>query len=122
MNAPERHKRYLLDEGEKRVEYSKDQKIPNAGTFTLNKEDHTLGNLLRMQLLRDPGVRFAGYKMPHPLENKCLIKIQTHDGANHNPIAAMKNAIDTLAAEFDHIDRCVREEIQKRKNAAGAEP
>ena len=61
--------------------------IPNCGTFILGKEDHTIGtivvdniiiitnhnycysigNLIRIQLLRDPQVRFAGYKMPHPL-------------------------------------------------------
>ena len=47
MNAPERHKCYLLDDDEKRMTYSNDQRIPNAGTFVINKEDHTIGNLLR---------------------------------------------------------------------------
>ena len=42
-------------------------KVTNAGTFRFNKEDHTVANLLRMQLLRDPSVRFAGYYHPHPL-------------------------------------------------------
>jgi hypothetical protein len=37
----------------------------NAKTYTFNKEDHTLGNLLRMQLLKDSTVKFSGYKMPH---------------------------------------------------------
>ena len=74
-------------------------KVSNAVEFTFNKEDHTLGNLLRVcvppapprpppplrrdkladirwitlaplgfgrrQLLKDPRVIFAGYKMPH---------------------------------------------------------
>jgi len=31
-----------------RVSFEKDTKIPNAVTFTIRKEDHTLGNLLRM--------------------------------------------------------------------------
>ena len=48
VNAPERSESYRLADGERRVTYSKDTKIPNAGTFTINKEDHTVGNLLRM--------------------------------------------------------------------------
>ena len=41
--------------------------IPSSSIFTFNKEDHTLGNLLRSRLLQSPHVRFAGYKVPHPL-------------------------------------------------------
>ena len=37
--------------------------IPSTAIFTLNKEDHTLGNLLRSQLLKNPRVLFAGYKV-----------------------------------------------------------
>lgn len=59
MNAPERTASFLLDEdaGEVKITYASDTKVSNSGTFTLNKEDHTMGNLLRMQLLRDPSVR-----------------------------------------------------------------
>ena len=31
-----------------RVTYTKDTKVPNAGAFTVQKEDHTLGNIIRM--------------------------------------------------------------------------
>ena len=47
MNAPERFKAFLLDDGEKKIEIQKDMKVPNAAVFTFNKEDHTLGNLLK---------------------------------------------------------------------------
>ena len=30
-----------------RITISKDTKVPNAAHFVVNKEDHTLGNLLR---------------------------------------------------------------------------
>ena len=43
--------------------------MPNAAIFTINKEDHTVGNMVRMQLLKDPNVLFAGYKNPHPMDN-----------------------------------------------------
>jgi DNA-directed RNA polymerase II subunit RPB11 len=44
--------------------------------FTINKEDHTVGNMIRHQLLKDPQVLFAGYKNPHPLEHKIILRIQ----------------------------------------------
>jgi DNA-directed RNA polymerase II subunit RPB11 len=44
---------------------------------TVRQEDHTLGNVVRHQLLLDPRVRFAGYKKPHPLEEEVEIKVQT---------------------------------------------
>ena len=79
MNAPERFSSFLLDEdiAEEKITYASDTKVSNAGTFTINKEDHTMGNLLRMQLLRDPKVRFVGYKLPHPLIHNLGLKIQT---------------------------------------------
>ena len=55
-----------------KVIYSED-KI-NLGTTIVHDEDHTLGNIVRMQLLRDKTVKFAGYRKPHPLENKIEIK------------------------------------------------
>lgn len=54
-----------------------DTKMENAATFTFNKEDHTFGNLLRMQLLRDNRVRYAGYIHPHPLISRVDVKVQT---------------------------------------------
>jgi DNA-directed RNA polymerase subunit L len=35
-----------------KVTFSVDTKIQNTGNFVIIKEDHTLGNLLRMQLLQ----------------------------------------------------------------------
>jgi DNA-directed RNA polymerase II subunit RPB11 len=48
MNAPLRSDSYLLPEGAQKVTYDKDTKILNAGKFTILREDHTMGNLIRM--------------------------------------------------------------------------
>ena len=40
--------------------FEKDTKIPNAGLFTIYREDHTIANMLRMQLLQDDTVTFSG--------------------------------------------------------------
>lgn len=47
MNAPPAFESFLLFEGEKKISITKDTKVPNACLFTLNKEDHTLGNIIR---------------------------------------------------------------------------
>lgn len=46
-NAPDRFALFILGPDEKRVEIQEDAHLANAATFVLNKEDHTLGNLLR---------------------------------------------------------------------------
>jgi DNA-directed RNA polymerase II subunit RPB11 len=41
--------------------------MENGATYILYMEDHTLGDLLRIFLLKRKDVKFAGYRMPHPL-------------------------------------------------------
>mmetsp|Transcript_62469 Transcript_62469/g.73072 ORF Transcript_62469/g.73072 Transcript_62469/m.73072 type:complete len:130 (+) Transcript_62469:64-453(+) len=122
MNAPERSSAFLLDEdaGEVRIEYAADTKVSNAGTFTLNKEDHTLANLLRMQLLRDEQVRFTGYKHPHPLVHKIELKIQTNS-STVAPVDVLSSAIEDLSNETDHLTRQASDAIDrwKKENSEG---
>ena len=50
MNAPMRFLtwRWEDEEDEERLQYQPDTKRPNCGTFIMQKEDHTLGNVLRL--------------------------------------------------------------------------
>ncbi|KAJ3283133.1 DNA-directed RNA polymerase II core subunit [Rhizoclosmatium sp. JEL0117] len=75
-----------------KVSMQKDSKIPNAATFTVLKEDHTLANLLRAQLLKNPKVLFAGYKIPHPLEHTFILKIQTTPDTNPLDVFILESA------------------------------
>jgi DNA-directed RNA polymerase II subunit RPB11 len=122
MNAPERAAAFLLDEdnGEVKIAYTADTKVSNAGTFRLNKEDHTVGNLLRMQLLRNPNVRFAGYIHPHPLLNYIDLKIQTAS-SNVAPVEVLSAAIEDLANETDHLITQVADAIEdwRKENDTG---
>ncbi|KAF8524373.1 DNA-directed RNA polymerase [Hysterangium stoloniferum] len=94
MNAPNRHELFVLEDGEKGVEVIEDTKIPNAATIKIFKQDHTLGNMLRSQLLATPSILFAGYKVPHPLEPYFILKIQT-DGSI-TPTEALEQAGNSL--------------------------
>ena len=118
MNAPERASAFLLDEdsGEVKVTYSADTKVSNAGTFRFNKEDHTVGNLLRMQLLRDQSVRFAGYIHPHPLVHYLDFKIQTNS-STVAPVEVLSAAIEDLGNETDHLITQFTEGVEEWKKA-----
>ncbi|AFZ81424.1 RNA polymerase small subunit, putative [Theileria equi strain WA] len=49
---------------------------PNI-TFSIENEDHTLGNVLRTLLVERDDVVFAGYSVPHPMQPEMNIRIQT---------------------------------------------
>ena len=120
MNAPERHRSYQLDEGQARMTYEPDQRVASAGTFTINKEDHTVGNLLRMQLLRDGDTRFAGYQLPHPPEHVCHVKVETTPG--RAPVEVMGAAVTDLRQEVELLDRGFRDECARAREEADARP
>ncbi|KAL7067588.1 putative RNA polymerase II subunit RPB11 [Cryptosporidium serpentis] len=73
-------------------------------------EDHTLGNLLRTQLLRDPSVIFAAYKVPHPLEPMVQIRIQTRETTT--PFVAMQNAIQMILAETQTVTNAFKDAMR----------
>ncbi|CAL5229066.1 g12317 [Coccomyxa viridis] len=100
-NAPDRYERFVVPEGLQKISIEKDTKVTNAATFTLQREDHTVGNLIRMQLLRDPEVMFAGYKFPHPLEYHIFIKVQTM--GKKPPREAFDDALTNLIGELTDI-------------------
>jgi DNA-directed RNA polymerase II subunit RPB11 len=109
MNAPDRYEKFVVPEGTKKVSYERDMKIMNAATFVIEREDHTIGNIVRMQLHRDPNVLFAGYKLPHPLQYKILLRIQTT--SQSSPMQAYNLAIDDLDKELDHLKRSFEDEL-----------
>ncbi|KAE9552048.1 hypothetical protein FO519_004739 [Halicephalobus sp. NKZ332] len=102
MNAPASFESFLLFEGDKKIEIEKDTKVPNAAVFKFNKEDHTLGNLLKHQLLKDKKVIFAGYRNPHPLEFYFLLRIQTN--GEITPADALLTAITDLMSELSILE------------------
>ncbi|XP_063062089.1 DNA-directed RNA polymerase II subunit RPB11-a-like [Engraulis encrasicolus] len=94
MGAPAALESFSLDDADKKITIMEDSKVPNACLFTLNKEDHTLGNIMRSQLLKDPQVLFADYKVPDPPEDKIEIRVQTTP--DYSPQEAFTTAITDL--------------------------
>uniref|UniRef100_A0A0A9W120 DNA-directed RNA polymerase II subunit RPB11 n=1 Tax=Lygus hesperus TaxID=30085 RepID=A0A0A9W120_LYGHE len=113
MNAPPTFDSFLLYDGEVKVVRELDTKVTNAALFTINKEDHTLGNMIRNQLLKDPKVLFAGYKVPHPLDPKFVIRIQTTN--EDTPQNVLKSAITDLISELSLFEERFKEAIKDKK-------
>mmetsp|Transcript_14231 Transcript_14231/g.30658 ORF Transcript_14231/g.30658 Transcript_14231/m.30658 type:complete len:121 (+) Transcript_14231:66-428(+) len=118
-NAPDRFEAVYLPDGVKKVEYIPDPHTANAATFKIEREDHTIGNLLRMQLLEDKDVVFAGYRQPHPLQHHIIVRIQTKSsptGQGVTTVAALRSTIDNLISEMslitERLEGCL--EVRKR--------
>lgn len=122
-NQPDRFALFILGPKEKRVEIVEDTHIANAATVTLNKEDHTMGNMLRHSVLAVPGVIFSGYRVPHPLEPRTVLKIQT-DGSL-TPIQALKQGCEKVISQIGQVrsdfrNQCSLFEDQGRNNVPGS--
>ena len=110
MNAPEAYELFKIPEGKSKVEYTKEEKTENTATFIILLEDHTLGNIVKMMLLRNPKVRYVAYRKPHPLENKIEIKIQTN--GEITPIKALREALKNLNDDIDDCLKQLNDEMQ----------
>lgn len=116
-NAQDREKTWLVEPGERQMRFEKNEKVPNCGTFVIEKEDHTVGNLVRHQLLTNPSVRFAAYQIPHPLEHRINVRVQTND-ATTSPMEALEHAFTDLQKEFDQIHARFTESIKESQKDA----
>ena len=88
-----------------------DTRRQNASTILVQSQDHTLGNVVRYQLLKDNRVRFAGYKKPHPLEERIEVRVQTNGDVK--PEDAVREACTKLHEELDSLAENFRAELTK---------
>ena len=81
--------------------------------FIFKEEDHTLGNLLQQNLARRPEVKFAGYILPHPLEKKIKLKIESYNEDDSEKII-LKNTIKDILSFLDLLEHefVIKNEIQ----------
>eukprot|EP00307_Rebecca_sp_RCC1486_P009748 CAMPEP_0119408820 /NCGR_PEP_ID=MMETSP1335-20130426/2264_1 /TAXON_ID=259385 /ORGANISM="Chrysoculter rhomboideus, Strain RCC1486" /LENGTH=195 /DNA_ID=CAMNT_0007433105 /DNA_START=76 /DNA_END=661 /DNA_ORIENTATION=- len=117
-NRPETYELVVLPDGVDKVTFEKDKKIENAGKFVVEKEDHTLGNIVRMQLLEDNRVYFAGYRMPHPLDHKIDIQVQT--SADWTPAAAVIHACEKLNDKLNRLEEKFDAEVARKQHEMAA--
>jgi len=115
MNAPERHELFVLGDDEKVVTFVPETRVPNAALFTFNKEDHTLGNLLRARLIKSPDILFAAYKIPHPLFATFELRVQTN--GDITPKDAVVRACTEIISDLGKLDQEFTKEWELKKIA-----
>ena len=101
----------MLEPDEVKVKRVDDKRTQHSATFTILKEDHTLGNALRMQLLADDRVLFAGYKIPHPLLHELVVKVRTTGAVT--PTEALIDSVDVLTANVRSLSDRFKQSVHR---------
>jgi len=90
---------------------------PSSKTFSIYKEDHTLGNALRHVLMMDTeNVELCGYAVPHPMESIMTLRLQTKNGQVAETV--LRSGIDALKEICSHVDGAFDSALHDFKNAA----
>lgn len=119
MNAPDRFELFILPDGVPKLAVTADARVPNCVLVKFEREDHTLGNLLRAELAADPRVLFVAYKIEHPLFANFVMRLQTQDGVN--PRDALKDACNGLIAKLNSLQDKFKREWELKALLAGTE-
>lgn len=115
----------LVDmKGDRKIIEEVSSRMPNTSLFKMEKEDHTVANLLRMKLHTNSMVQMAGYRVPHPTQHRVEIRLQTaSDGTGHTvptPKEALNQAIDGCLRDLQTFEELLRAEAQA-KGLSGAD-
>lgn len=75
----EEEKSVVLQKEQPKSQVTINQKVGDrtCATYNFKGEDHTLANLLRYSLIKNPEVEFCGYSITHPSENEMNLRLQT---------------------------------------------
>ena len=73
----------------------------SSATYSFTGEDHTLGNLLRNQLVKNKHVEFCAYSVPHPSESVMNVRIQLAQGGPASDLDTNK----VLKASLKRVSR-----------------
>ena len=85
-----------------KIEFIKYKENLNYGIFKIQKEDHTIGDLIQTKLLKEPNVIYSGYKQIHPLEHYIILKIITNGFIS--PIEAFDKVLKDLYIKFSVLE------------------
>jgi DNA-directed RNA polymerase subunit L/DNA-directed RNA polymerase alpha subunit len=80
-----------------------------SGKILVNDADHTIGTLISSGLQNHKLVKFAGYNMPHLLDNKILFHYELYKADNIKDI--LNDVVDKYIKIFTSIDKMVEKKI-----------
>jgi DNA-directed RNA polymerase subunit L len=109
-NAPNPLDTVIVPVHLKKVNFYKDEKKLHCGYVKIEREDHTLGNIIHHKISQNRKVIFSGYKKTHPLENFILLKIMT-DGTL-SPLRALENVLYEIYSELSLLEDITKAKLK----------
>lgn len=96
--------------GDVKIKEEPSSKNPNTSLFTIEKEDHTIANFIRMKMHQSPFVKICGYRVPHPTQHRVELRVQTASDGSDREVPTPLKAI------VDGIEGCLQDlsEFEKR--------
>lgn len=82
-----------------------------SASFQIANEDHTLGNVLRYIIMKNPEVEFCGYSIPHPSEDFLNIRIQTY--GDITAVDALKKGLQDMMDMCDAVEEKFTQRIRE---------
>ena len=76
------------------------------GTIELPNADHTLGNIIADGLNLHSSVSFAGYNMPHPLDNKIVFHYKLESGN-------IKKVLEDIVSYYENLFTNLEKQVSK---------
>ena len=76
---------------------------PQTSVFIFKNEEHTLGGLIRSELLKNDAVLFAAYSVENSTSQSPILKIQVKTALSTSPKDAMMTAANECIAIFEEL-------------------
>ncbi len=113
MNNPARFESIVLPTDVKKIEIKKDDTKPNTALFKIEREDHTVGQLLVAKLQKEKSVTYAGYKCPHPLEHYFELRISTN--GEQSAVEVFQSVLTSILTELKNFKEKFTTECQNKR-------
>ncbi len=80
------------------------KELPGALEVHINDECHTMGNLLATALREDQAVKYAGYRLHHPLEARCHVQVEVINPEETSPQQVVHTAFHNLETLLQSLE------------------
>jgi DNA-directed RNA polymerase subunit L len=76
-------------------------------TFIIPNKGHTLGNIIRYELLKNDNVILAAYKVTHPLKEELQLYVKIDPESNKTEKQIINETIDNLINKIKILEKLI---------------
>ena len=102
------------DPNEEKVTINSSPTNLRAFDFMFFDENDTIGNLLQVYLYFDKDVEYSGYEIPHPLDNKLVVRLalKKKDFTEEDCVKKVIESLETIVKQIDEIKSSYLEKVK----------